>query len=261
MAGPTVRVAVAWFSDRAVSITMLDGNGKRIFVSRGLVGVLREQLPGARVQGTDSTVLVETLTPDRSLLTVVDAITTKYLAEILTHPNRNRVTVPTVAGHAGGVDTTPEPGPEPAGREHVIPVRYTGADLHTVAAILNCSTDELVALHTGTLWRVAYLGFAPGFPYLTPREPTRVDSDVDGDAAAAVPGSVWSRIPRLTSPRVTVPAGSVAVAAGMSAIYPSVLPGGWQLLGTTSTQLFDVSNTHAPALLAAGDTVRFVNTP
>lgn len=121
--------------------------------------------------------------------------------------------------------------------EVVICVHYDGPDLADVAALTGLSTDELVARHTGSSWRVAFIGFAPGFAYLT-----------GGDPALAVP--------RLASPRPRVPAGSVALAGEYSAVYPSASPGGWRLIGTTSAAVFDVQR-NPPALLRPGTTVRF----
>jgi KipI family sensor histidine kinase inhibitor len=132
------------------------------------------------------------------------------------------------------------------GEHHQVPVTYDGEDLHDVASALNRSVESLVGLHTGGPWQVAMLGFAPGFPYLLPVS--------DGHHP-------FNQVPRLPTPRTRVPAGSVAVAAGMSCIYPSSLPGGWNLLGRTTVQLFDPSNDRCPALLSAGDVVQFTVEP
>jgi KipI family sensor histidine kinase inhibitor len=121
-----------------------------------------------------------------------------------------------------------------------IPVTYDGADLAAVAALLNLSSDAVVSLHSGTTYEVSFLGFAPGFPYLDGLHPAL--------------GSV----PRLDSPRASVPAGSVGLAAGKTCVYPTSSPGGWQLLGHTETVLFDPTNTESPATLTPGDEVRFV---
>lgn len=137
------------------------------------------------------------------------------------------------------------PTEDPFTRDHVIPVEYCGDDLATAAASTGITVEELIHRHTATTWIVAMLGFAPGFPYLVP------DSAEDTQ--------FWSQIPRLAAPRTRVPAGSVAVAAGMSSIYPSDSPGGWHLLGTTTVTLFDPAAT-SPSLLAPGDRVRFTPT-
>lgn len=124
----------------------------------------------------------------------------------------------------------------------IIPVRYTGEDLATVARDLELASADVIAAHTETLWRVALIGFAPGFPYLIP-----VNSE----------NSIFARIPRLASPRKQVPSGSVAIAAGMSCIYPSALPGGWNLIGTTDLQLFNAGDDSHPSALVPGDIVQF----
>lgn len=126
-------------------------------------------------------------------------------------------------------------------REIIISVDYSlGLDLETLAEALNFSSQELVSLHAGTIWRVALLGFAPGFPYLAPL------SNQD----------VWGLASRLKTPRTSVPKGSVAVAAGMSCIYPQQMPGGWNVIGVAEVELFN-PNSDSPSLLSAGDTVKF----
>ena len=119
-----------------------------------------------------------------------------------------------------------------------IPVSYDGPDLAEVARLTHLSVQEVIAAHTGTDWRVAFGGFAPGFAYLS-----------WGDTRLAVP--------RRREPRTSVPAGSVALAGGFSAVYPRSSPGGWQLIGHTDTVIFDVTR-EPPALLQPGTAVRFV---
>lgn len=123
------------------------------------------------------------------------------------------------------------------GRRHEIAVRYDGADLADTAAALGWSPAELVHRHTSTPWRAAFGGFAPGFAYLV--------------AVAS-----WPEVPRRAEPRTRVPAGSVALAAGYSGIYPRSSPGGWQLIGSTEAVLWDAARV-PPALLAPGDEIRF----
>jgi len=119
----------------------------------------------------------------------------------------------------------------------VIEVTYDGADLQAVAELTGLSTDEVIAAHTGTLWRVGFGGFAPGFAYL-----------VGGDPRL--------QVPRREEPRTRVPAGSVALAGEFSGVYPRESPGGWQLIGRTDAALFDVTR-DKPALLTPGMTVAF----
>lgn len=123
-----------------------------------------------------------------------------------------------------------------------IPTEYSGEDLELVAKSLGLSVGQVITEHSQTLWTVKLLGFAPGFPYLVPSAGTKV----------------LSSIGRLAIPRTKVPAGSIGIAAGMSCVYPSDMPGGWHLLGKTTVQLFDASNATQPTLLAIGDQVKFV---
>lgn len=124
-------------------------------------------------------------------------------------------------------------------------VTYNGADLDDVATTLKVSRDDIIKAHTSVAYRVALIGFAPGFPYLIP---------VDGDSEAAV---LLSQAGRLATPRTQVPAGSVAIASGMSAIYPNALPGGWNLIGHITEEIFNPHNAAQPSLLNAGDLVQF----
>lgn len=119
-----------------------------------------------------------------------------------------------------------------------IEVTYDGPDLADVARLTGLSEDEVVAAHTGTPWRVAFGGFAPGFAYLVGGDP-RLD------------------VPRRETPRSRVPAGSVGLAGEFSGIYPRASPGGWQLVGHAAVALWDLDR-DPPALLAPGATVRFV---
>jgi KipI family sensor histidine kinase inhibitor len=121
--------------------------------------------------------------------------------------------------------------------EVVIPVRYDGPDLAAVAAAAGLSAEQVVMLHSGAAYEVAFCGFAPGFGYLT-----------------GLPEPL--RLPRRATPRTTVPAGSVAIAAGYAAVYPGPSPGGWHLLGVTELILFEPDR-DPPALLAPGVRVRF----
>lgn len=119
-----------------------------------------------------------------------------------------------------------------------VPVTYDGEDLTSVAESTGLTTAEVVAAHTGTDWTAAFGGFAPGFSYL-----------VGGDPRL--------RVSRRRTPRTSVPAGAVGLAGGFSGIYPRSSPGGWQLIGHTDLQLWDVDR-DPPALLAPGTRVRFV---
>ena len=118
-----------------------------------------------------------------------------------------------------------------------IDIVYDGEDLTDVAAHTGLSIDGVIAAHTGQDWTAAFGGFAPGFLYLT------------GANAALT-------VPRRSSPRSAVPAGSVAVAGDYSAVYPRASPGGWQLLGRSDARLWDLERAQ-PALIRPGNQVRF----
>lgn len=118
-----------------------------------------------------------------------------------------------------------------------VPVRYDGPDLEAVAAAAGIAPEEVPAIHSGATYTAGFIGFAPGFAYL-----------VGGDERLT--------IPRRERPRVRVPAGSVAVAAGYSAVYPSAGPGGWHIIGHTELRLFDPAQDRVP-LIEPGALVRF----
>jgi KipI family sensor histidine kinase inhibitor len=99
-------------------------------------------------------------------------------------------------------------------------VDYDGEDLDEAAALTGLSRDELIARHAAGSYTVAYLGFAPGFAYLTGLDPAL-------------------HLPRLETPRTVVPAGSVAIAGPYASVYPASSPGGWRLLGRTDITLWD----------------------
>ncbi|WP_245531657.1 carboxyltransferase domain-containing protein [Corynebacterium capitovis] len=125
-------------------------------------------------------------------------------------------------------------------RDITIEVLYDGADLGELASSLGKSPEELITWHTSTTWVAAFGGFAPGFTYCVPEDPAQA---LD--------------IPRRATPRTAVPAGAVALAGDFSAVYPRTSPGGWQLIGTTTTPMWD-SAANPPALVAPGDRVRYV---
>lgn len=124
-----------------------------------------------------------------------------------------------------------------------IPVRYGGAegpDLADVAAFAGCCEETVIQLHAETVYRVYMLGFMPGFSYM---------ASVDPRIA----------MPRRAMPRVRVPEGSVGIAGPQTGIYPRAYPGGWQLIGRTSTATVDLTRAD-PFLLRPGSRVRFVPT-
>jgi len=129
-----------------------------------------------------------------------------------------------------------EPGAAPPDGERVeIEVGYDGPDLAEVGELTGLGADGVVAAHTGTPWRVAFGGFAPGFAYL-----------VGGDPRL--------QVARRSESRTSVPAGSVGLAGEFSGVYPRSSPGGWQLIGHTDAQLWNIER---GALLQPGCTVVF----
>ncbi len=119
-----------------------------------------------------------------------------------------------------------------------IPVTYDGEDLDEVAQATGMSRDDVIEAHTASIWRVAFFGFAPGFAYLS-----------GGDRRL--------HVSRRSEPRTTVPPGSVGLAGEFSAVYPRQSPGGWQLIGSTESLMWD-HDRDPPSLLRPGSAVRFV---
>lgn len=122
-----------------------------------------------------------------------------------------------------------------------VPVCYEAEfapDLQEVAALVKLSAAEVVRRHTGPEHRVLMMGFAPGQPYI---------GGLDAKLA----------VPRRATPRTRVPAGSIAIANGQTAVYPFEISGGWNVIGRTPLSVFDVGREPA-ALFAPGMAVRFV---
>jgi inhibitor of KinA len=136
----------------------------------------------------------------------------------------------------GGLDLSDMANAAP-GQIWTVPVVYDGPDLAALAQAAGLSAAEAAALHASADYHVYMLGFLPGFAYL-------------GDLPEPL------RRPRLEVPRTRVPAGSVAVADTLTAIYPVQSPGGWHLIGRTPLCLFD-HLADPPSLFAPGDSVRF----
>jgi KipI family sensor histidine kinase inhibitor len=126
------------------------------------------------------------------------------------------------------------------GNTIVLPVYYSpesGEDLESLAQQAGLSTDEVIALHSGSEYRVYAIGFAPGFAYL---------GEVDQRIAA----------PRLSTPRQKVPRGAVAIADRQTAVYPAVSPGGWNLIGRCPIRMFD-PDAQPTMPVSVGDRVKF----
>jgi KipI family sensor histidine kinase inhibitor len=143
--------------------------------------------------------------------------------------------------HAAAAGLLDHPAPaEESGSPLTLDVRYDGDDLEPTAAELGISVEALIERHASAEYVVGFCGFSPGFAYLTGLDPAL-------------------RVPRLASPRTSVPAGSVAIAGEFTGVYPRASPGGWRLLGTTDAIIWDI-NRAEPALLTPGTVVRFRRT-
>ena len=219
---PGLRVRIREAGDSAVLLDLGDGHAARnaIDVALNMRAVqLAQTIRNQRIRGVRD--VVPTF---RSVAVFFDALITD-LAELNA-----------ALGAAGESQSS-----EGFGKQIDVPVLYggdAGPDLADVAAWAGMSPDRVVALHAGHTYRVCMLGFLPGFPYM---------ATVDESIA----------VPRRATPRTRVPAGSVGIAGRQTGIYPRDSPGGWQIIGRTPLSMFDAERA-SPALLAPGDTVRFV---
>lgn len=185
-------------------------SANRLFVTLG------ERLRAARLRG-----LRDAVPAARSLLLLFDPL--RLSAErVRAELGRHSLAAPEADG---------------SGRTLIVRVAYDGPDLDELARGAGISSEEFARRHAAADYRVAFLGFAPGFAYLTGLPP---------ELAA----------PRLSTPRTRVPAGSVAIGGSYTGVYPAASPGGWRLIGTTTVQMLD-AQAQPPALLRAGDRVRF----
>jgi len=133
--------------------------------------------------------------------------------------------------------------PLPKARRVILPTKYggdRGPDLEYVARYNKLAIEDVIRIHSGTDYLVYMIGFTPGFPYL-----------------GELPRSI--ACPRLSTPRVKVPAGSVGIAGTLTGVYSVDSPGGWRLIGQTPLKLFD-EKLDPPSLLRSGDYARFVPT-
>lgn len=124
---------------------------------------------------------------------------------------------------------------------YIIPVYYggkTGADLSFVASYNQISEEEVIQTHAEKEYLIYMMGFMPGFPYL-----------------GGLPEKI--HVPRLSSPRASVAAGSVGIGGEQTGIYPAEVPSGWRIIGNTPIVLFNLEN-DPPSLLSAGNYLKFV---
>lgn len=185
----------------------------------------RVQAAAAAIEQALGVDLVDLVPSYASLLIIYNALTTDHMAVT--------ATVRDCIADLSADD-------EADGNTVVLPVYYhpeVGEDLEALAAAAGMSTDDVIAIHSGTEYRVYAIGFAPGFAYL---------GQVDERIAA----------PRQSTPRLKVPRGAVAIADRQTAVYPAQSPGGWNLIGRCPQRMFDPQAT--PTMpVSVGDKVRF----
>lgn len=211
-----------------MSVRILPSGERAVLVEcEGLADVLglHDALTAAAIDG-----IVELVPAARTLLVAIDPARLP-LESAVSHIRRAART------DAAGATRTPARGTPATDTVVTVPVHYDGADLDGLAAALGASAEAIIDRHTAARWRVAFIGFAPGFAYL-------VSDDWPFD------------VPRLASPRTRVPTGAVGLAGGFSGVYPRESPGGWRLIGRTALTLWDVT-ADPPARLTPGTIVRF----
>jgi KipI family sensor histidine kinase inhibitor len=206
------------FGDNGLLIEF--GNEISLEVNRRVIA-LSEAIKDAKIQGVE-----EQVPTYRSLLVRYDASKTSYEYLVFSIKDVEK--------------TMTEQNMEKVGRKTIIPVIYGGEygpDLADVARFHGLTEEQVVKIHSGREYRVYMVGFVAGFPYL---------------------GEVADKIatPRLETPRLKVPAGSVGIAEKQTGIYPCEAPGGWRIIGRTHLRLFNPLQ-QPPALLQLGDIVKF----
>jgi len=190
--------------------------------------------PSARVHAALGALLAAALPEVEDLVPGYVGLT--VLLRDLPRPERDRVTLAVKHIVAAAVVSSDAA----LHRSVLIPACYggsSGPDLAAVAAHTGLSEAEVIARHAAPVYRVAFIGFLPGFPYLIGLDPMLA-------------------MARRATPRTRVPAGSVAIGGAQTGIYPVSSPGGWHLLARTAVRLFDPQHA-APSVLCAGDRLRF----
>ena len=190
----------------------------------------------------DPALLAEVVALDQALTDHPPAglrATVPAYASLLCHVDPEQTTLAEVEGairsFEGRLPTTAL-----TGRLMEVATRYDGADLGEVASLTGLTAAEVIERHAGREYLVYCVGFAPGFAYCGELAPDLV-------------------VPRKSSPRLRVPAGSVGIAGRQTGIYAVESPGGWQLIGRTDARLFD-PRAEPPARFKPGDRIRFVPT-
>ncbi len=184
------------------------------------------QLAAARLEAVMADTLIDMVPSYASLMVIYDQYKTDHFA-VRRHIRETL--------HQLGDDATQQ-----EGSVITLPVYYSiesGPDLEDLAQRAQLSVAEVIKIHSEMEYRVYAIGFAPGFAFL---------GEVDPRIAA----------PRLSTPRLKVPRGAVAIADRQTAVYPSVSPGGWNLIGLCPTRMFN-PNANPSMPVKVGDSVRF----
>lgn len=145
-----------------------------------------------------------------------------------------------VSDYLKGLKNETENSPDSTPDRITIPVYYggsSGPDLEEVSRLTNLHVEEIIKMHSTTVYKVYMIGFVPGFAYL---------GGMNEQLATS----------RKLMPRAAVPEGSIGIAGKQTGIYPLETPGGWQIIGQTPKKMFD-ANRLQPSLLKAGDEVKF----
>ena len=190
----------------------------------------------------DPMLLGEVLALERALINQPPdglVITVPAYASLLCHYDPAVTTAARLAAAIHGLEGTLD-AHIPSGDVIDVPTQYDGPDLSSVASATGLSSDAVIDLHAGRAYLVYCVGFAPGFTY-----------------CGALPDRL--AVPRLASPRLHVPAGSIGIAGRQTGIYAVESPGGWNLIGRTTLRLFDPA-ADPPARFKPGDRLRFTPT-
>lgn len=210
---------LTWASERHLRVCLgaVDSDGCEAYVHQAQAAIERAQLP--------------------SLIAITPAYST-LLLEFALHPFDEEQAIEAVRRALAAAHETTERTQAPAIE---IPVCYEppcAPDAEDVARSHGIDIATLIRLHTQPVYCVQFIGFVPGFGYLS-----------------GLPSELAT--PRLDTPRVRVPAGSVGIAGDQTGIYPTATAGGWRLIGRTPLVMFDAGR-EKPSLLGAGDRVRFI---
>ena len=124
-------------------------------------------------------------------------------------------------------------------KEWTVPICYDfGIDLVNMSKELKLDKEEIIRIHSESIFFIYMIGFVPGHPFM---------GDLDSQLF----------LNRLKTPRVKVPPGSVGIVEKFCNIYPYESPGGWNIIGRTPIRLFKNKDTSKPCLFSPGDTIKF----